>query len=219
MYMRQCEIHSIGVARRVFEALFPFLSFLEEDDSAFGRFYDQVFSVAVRLANDIKSSSAYYGYSQDITKGPVFERKRISRKLAENMIMINLKTGKIVNNKPPEIVVERILLIAPALMRRAPGKNRKWLSKEIVGVEVHSAKPSPSVYVQVPEAIIIDDSDVDNATVASLDASLITHHKADTAVDLDHAMKISLEASLSGSRKPNTTVNMKNTTEISPDVA
>ncbi|KAL9035964.1 MAG: hypothetical protein Q9214_006345 [Letrouitia sp. 1 TL-2023] len=219
MYIKQCEKHSISVARRVFEALFPFLSFLEEDDSAFGRFYDQIFSVAVRLVDDIKASSAHYGYSQDTSKGPMFERKKLSRRMVENMIMINLKTGKIVKDKPPEIVVERILVISPALMHCRPGKNRKWLSKEIVGVEVYPAKALPSIKAQVLEAMIIDDSDTDNATVASLDASLATHHEADTAVDPDNAVETSPKAPVSGSRTPNTTVNTNNTTQISPDIS
>lgn len=218
MYKKQNRIQSISVARRVFEVLFPFLSFLEENDSTFGRFYDQIFSVAVRLGIDIKSSSAYYGYSQDITKEPIFERKIISRSLADNMIMIDLKTGQIVKMKSPDSVIEQILLIAPALMRCIPGKDRKWLSKEIAGVEVHPTKPSPSIKVQASDLVIIDGSDADNAAIAKLDTFLATHHEADTAVEHDKAIVTSPEACLSGSCKPNITVNTNNITEIPPDV-
>ncbi|KAL9609804.1 MAG: hypothetical protein Q9167_005458 [Letrouitia subvulpina] len=248
-YLEQQKKPSKIVARGIFEALHPLFPLLKENNSAFERFYKQIFSVAVGLVNDIKSSSTQYIYSRPTTVASIFRRRPVTRQGAENMILLDPRTGKKMKNNTlfnaiePKMVVEQVLMMAPALIRCEPGKNRKWLSKEIVCVDVPPTTVSHRIEVRVEDPIVTSESrslevptplpsatslssqqkeelavDTNNATIASPDASLFSHDKADAAINHDNASVNSPEASLSGSHRADTNIDADNTTKIQADV-
>ncbi|KAI4139970.1 MAG: hypothetical protein LQ341_004007 [Variospora aurantia] len=101
-------------------------------------FLERVVEPAFELAIAIKTSATSYGFSCPFTLGTQFMKLQVHPHETSNQTMINVNSRGVVRKASMDTKdeVERVLLLAPGLVRRDPDKPEKSLTPTIICVRV-----------------------------------------------------------------------------------
>ncbi|KAL8961016.1 MAG: hypothetical protein Q9193_002369 [Seirophora villosa] len=99
---------------------------------------DRVVEPAFDLAIAMKTSATSYGFSSSFTPETRFRKSLVDPHESKNYRMIDVDTRGVIkmSNIDPEDAVERLLLLAPGLVRCNPGMPPKHLTPTIICVKV-----------------------------------------------------------------------------------
>lgn len=126
------------VEERILALVNTILPRLQDQPCRAQLFLERVVEPAFELAIAIKTSATSYGFSCPFTLGTQFMKLRVHPHESSNHTMINVNSRGVVRkaSMDTEDEVERVLLLAPGLVRRDPGKPEKSLTPTIICVRV-----------------------------------------------------------------------------------
>ncbi|KAL8987125.1 MAG: hypothetical protein Q9177_003644 [Variospora cf. flavescens] len=137
-FRRGCADSMSLVEERILALVNTILPRLQDQPCRAQLFLERVVEPAFELAIAIKTSATSYGFSCPFTLGTQFMKLRVHPHESSNHTMINVNSREVVRKASMDTKdeVERVLLLAPGLVRRDPGRPEKHLTPTIICVRV-----------------------------------------------------------------------------------
>ncbi|KAL8971301.1 MAG: hypothetical protein Q9197_003352 [Variospora fuerteventurae] len=137
-FRRGCADSMSLVEERILVLVNTILPRLQDQPCRAQLFLERVVEPAFKLAIAVKTSATSYGFSCPFTLGTQFMKLQVHPHETSNHTMINVNSRGVVRKASMDTKdeVERVLLLAPGLVRRDPDKPEKSLTPTVICVRV-----------------------------------------------------------------------------------